>query len=355
MRWENLYVAGLGAYLPEQVYTAEQAVADGVYGAGECEANGYRAVRVAADHETGPVMAAAAGRQAVERSGLAADDFDLVVHASVGHQGQDVWTPAHYVQNEAVGGNGAALEVRQGSNSGLAAVEVAASWIAARQGGASRTESGGATAALVTTGDAFKLPYWDRWKADEQVVYGDGAGALVLSTRGGFAKVRSTASRADSSLEPLYRGEDAWTAAPFHDGKPVDLAARKRHWLTRHEGAYDEAIARINQNFGAVLQTALADADTDLAGTQWFVHANMSKTIVQWGFHGALGLDPETTVYDWGLDHAHMGGGDQIIGLNRLFETGRPKPGDLIVAAGAGIGFMWTVAVLEVLDSPQWV
>ncbi len=345
MRWESLYVAGLGAYLPEQVYTAEQAVADGVYGAGECEANGYRAVRVAADDETGPVMAAAAGKRAVERSKLTSDDFGLVVHASVGHQGQDVWTPAHYVQNETVGGSGAAFEVRQGSNSGLAAVEVAASWISARPE---------ANAALVTTGDSFKLPYWDRWKADDQVVYGDGAGAMVLSTQGGFAKVRSTASRADASLEPLYRGSDSWTEAPFYDGKPIDLAGRKRDWLTRNEGGYDEAISRINQNFGVVLQTALKDADTDLAGTQWFIHANMSKTIVEWGFHGALGLDPDSTVYDWGLDYAHMGGGDQIIGLNRLFETGRPKPGDLIVTAGAGIGFMWTVAVLEVLETPQW-
>ena len=56
MRWENLYVAGLGAYLPEQVYTAEQAVADGVYGAGECEANGYRGVRVAADDDAGDIF-----------------------------------------------------------------------------------------------------------------------------------------------------------------------------------------------------------------------------------------------------------------------------------------------------------
>ncbi|MDH6121614.1 ketoacyl-ACP synthase III family protein [Kitasatospora sp. GAS204B] len=345
MRWENLYVAGLGAYLPEQVYTAEQAVADGRYGAGECEANGYRAVRVASAEETGPVMAAAAGRTAVGRSGIASEEFRLVVHASVGHQGQDVWTPAHYVQNETVGGHGAAFEVRQGSNSGLAAAEVAASWITARPEGG---------AALVTTGDSFKLPYWDRWKADEQVVYGDGAGALVLSTRGGFAKVRSSVSRADASLEPLYRGDDAWTEAPFYDGKPADLAGRKRHWLSRNEDAYDQTIAKINENFGAVLKQALAEADTDLAGTQWFIHANMCKTIIEWGFHGALGLDPDTTVYDWGLDYAHMGGGDQIIGLNRLFETGRPKPGDLVVTAGAGIGFMWTVAVLEVLETPAW-
>jgi 3-oxoacyl-[acyl-carrier-protein] synthase-3 len=345
MRWQNLYVAGLGAYLPEQVLTAEQAVADGLYGEGEREANGYRAVRVAADGETGPMMAAAAGRQAVARSGHASEDFGLVVHASVAHPGQDIWTPAHYVQNETVGGDAATFEVKQGSNSGMAATEVAASWLTARPD---------RSAALVTVGDTFKLPYWDRWKADDQVVYGDGAGALVLSTSGGFAKVRSTASVTDATLEPLYRGSDAWTDAPFQSGKPVDLAGRKKDWLTRNEGGYDEAIARINKNFGGVLQKALEDADTELPDTQWFIHANMSKTIVDWGFHGALGLDPDHTVYDWGLDYAHMGGADQIIGLNRLFETGRTKPGDLIVTAGAGIGFMWTVAVLEVLDVPQW-
>lgn len=344
MRWNNVYVAGLGTYLPETVYTAEQAVADGVYGAAEYEANGYRAVRVAGPEETGPVMAAEAARIAVRRSGHTADDFGLVAHASISHPGQDMWTPAHFVQNEAVGGHGAALEVKQGSNSGLAALEVAASWISSRP----------EPAALVSVGDRFALPYWDRWKADDQLVYGDGAGAAVLSTRGGFLKLRSTATRADASLEPLYRGADGWTPAPFHDGKPLDLAARKAAWLARHEGGYDEAIAQINKNFGIVLQTALADADTDLAGTRWFVHANMSKAIVEWGFHGALGLDPDATTYEWGLDYAHMGGGDQLIGLHRLIEQGRPQPGDLIVAAGAGIGFMWTTAVFEVLEMPEW-
>lgn len=47
MRWDNVYVAGLGAHLPEQVETAEEAVAAGRYDAEEARANGIRAVRVA--------------------------------------------------------------------------------------------------------------------------------------------------------------------------------------------------------------------------------------------------------------------------------------------------------------------
>lgn len=345
MRWENLYVAGLGAYLPERVQTAEEAVAAGIYNAEESTANGIRAVRVAGDGESPAEMAAAAGRQAVARSGHGHEDFGLVLHACVAHQGQEMWTPVNYVQNETVGGSGAAIEIRQGSNGGLAGVELAASYLTARPS---------QTAALVTTGDAFLLPYFDRWGSDSQQVYGDGAGALVLSSRGGFARLRSTASYSDSSLEPIYRGVDGWTPAPFHDQRPVDLRSRKSDYLLRNEDAYDTVIQRMTKNVGIVLQEALDDADTNLAGTSFFVHANIAETIAQFSFYTLLGVDRSTTTYDWGQDFGHMGAGDQLIGLNHLVESGRPKPGDLVVTLGVGTGFMWTVAVLEFLDVPQW-
>ncbi|MFI5758414.1 ketoacyl-ACP synthase III family protein [Streptomyces sp. NPDC051569] len=344
MRWTNLYVAGLGAYLPEQEQTAAEAVAAGLYDAERAEANGIRAVRVAGPDEPGPVMAAAAGRDAVARSGHGHEEFGLVLHGGMGYQGQDFWTPAHYVQHETVGGRGAAIEMSQGSNGGLAGVELAASYVTSRPD---------VTAALVTTGDTFKLPYVDRWASDDQTVYGDGAGAIVLSSRAGFARVRSTASLSDASLEALYRGS-AWTRTPFESGKPVDLNSRKHEWLSRNEDAYDEAMQRIGENFNKTLQEALDDADTKLADTQWFIHANVSQMMAEWGFYQPLGLDRANTTYDWGLDYGHMGGGDHLIGLNRLFETGKPQAGDLIVAVGVGLGFMWTVMVLEVLEPPKW-
>src|SRR4051812_41302340 len=115
VRWDNLYLAGVGAYLPDQAQTAEEAIAAGRYSEAANESNGIRAVRLASDDEPGPVMAAAAGRQAVARSGHDKDEFGLVVHACVGHPGRDFWTPAHYVQDQTVGGSGAAVELRQGS------------------------------------------------------------------------------------------------------------------------------------------------------------------------------------------------------------------------------------------------
>jgi 3-oxoacyl-[acyl-carrier-protein] synthase-3 len=63
-------------------------------------------------------------------------------------------------------------------------------------------------------------------------------------------------------------------------------------------------------------------------------------------------LDPAKTTYEWGLDYGHMGNSDQFAGINHLIQTGRPKPGDKLITVGAGIGFMWTVAVLEFLELP---
>jgi 3-oxoacyl-[acyl-carrier-protein] synthase-3 len=346
MRWENVYVAGLGKYLPEQVYTAEQAVADGAYDADAAKKNGVRAVRVANDDEAGPVMAAAAGRQAIERSGHRPDDIGLVLHAYVTHQGRDLWTPAHYVQAATVGSAAsAAIEMRQGCNGAMAALELAASWITARPH---------APAALITSGDAFRLPYVDRWRSDDQTVFGDGACAMVLSTRGGFARLRATASRSEPSLEPIYRGQGPWTIAPFEDRKPVNLGGRPGEWLMQHEDAYDDALELVAENFSKTLQQALDDAETSLDRVNWFVHAHVIRPIAEWGFYRKLNLDPAITTYEWGLDYGHMGNCDQFLGINHLVETRRPKPGDLLVTVGVGIGFMWTVAVLEFLDVPNW-
>jgi 3-oxoacyl-[acyl-carrier-protein] synthase III len=344
VRWDDIYIAGVGVYLPEQEQTAEQAVAAGLYDAAAAETNGIRAVRVAGDDEPGAVMAARAGQRALEHSGLDPADVDLVLHAYVAHQGRDMWSPASFVQAETgcTSASGA-IEVRQGSNSAFAAMELAAGYLAARPS---------AKAALITSGDAFRLPYIDRWKSDDQTVFGDGASAAVLSKGGGFAKLIATSSVTEPSLEPLYRGSEPWTKAPFEDGKPVNLTARKDDWLMRHEDAYDDAIKLVGDRFSQALNQALAEADMTIKDADWVVHATLIKPLAEWGFHKLLDLDVAKTTYEWGLDYGHMGTCDQFAGLDHLVRSGRPKPGDRLVTWAAGLGFMWTVAVLEFVEPP---
>ncbi|MFE3982988.1 ketoacyl-ACP synthase III family protein [Nocardia tengchongensis] len=339
MRWNDIYLAGVGAYLPEARETALEAIASGKYTEKAHEANGIPSVRVAGDDESGPVMAAAAGREAIAMSGVAADEVDLVLHACVSHQGRDFWSPASFVQTE-TGCTAArsAIEIRQGSNGAFAGLELAASHLTAQSG---------ATAALVTAGDAFREPYINRWTSDDQTVFGDGACAALLSTTKGFARIITTVSGSEPALEPVYRGQEPWTVAPFLDQQPVDLTARKDQWLQRDEDAYDDALALISENFDKVLSQALDEADMKLQDAEWVVHATLIKPLVEWGFRKQLGLDPARTTYDWGLDLGHMGTCDQLIGLHRLVTTGVVKPGDRLVTWSAGIGFVWTAMILE--------
>ncbi|SEK59291.1 ketoacyl-ACP synthase III family protein [Streptacidiphilus jiangxiensis] len=343
MRWDSLYLAGLGACLPDRRETAAEAVAAGRYTADADAANGIRAVRVADPRTEGPaVMAASAARLAVARSGLAAEEFGLVVHAGSGHQGQDLWTPASYVQQHSVGGHAATAEVRQGSVGGLVALELAASWLVARPD---------TPAALVTAGDSFHLPYVDRWTLDDQQVFGDGAGAVVLSRSGGFARVLSTVTRADSSLEAVYRGTE-WTPAPFADGRPVSLAARKRAHFAGDEQRLRGAMATMTDRLRTVVEQALDEAGgLKTADVARVVHANLGLPVARWGLWEPLGLDPERTLHAWGRDLGHMGAADQFVGLDHLVRTEPLAAGDHVLVVGAGTGVVWSAAVLQLLAS----
>jgi 3-oxoacyl-[acyl-carrier-protein] synthase III len=80
----------------------------------------------------------------------------------------------------------------------------------------------------------------------------------------------------------------------------------------------------------------------------------VAERVVPVPTHEALGIDGTPRSTPGWLDHGHMGGGDQVIGLNRPVETGRPGTGELIVTVSTGIGLTWTVAVLEVPGPPRW-
>lgn len=339
MRWDNLYLAGVGTYLPERVETVDDAIATGRYSAEKKAMNGYHAVRVAGPDETGPVMAAIAGRQAVARSGLSNDEFGLVLHTYNGHQGLDFWAPASYVQQATIGGSAPAWEMRQVCNAFLTGIESAGAYITMRPG---------ATAALITGGDAFRLPYIDRWASHEQNVNGDGAGAVVLSTRGGFARVRATYSFGDPTLEPIARAGRTWSDTPFHDGKPVRFEA------VLPDVDMDETVEKITNGVRRSVDTVLREAEAELSDIRFFLHQQLAETIAVYGLYQLLDIDRASTTFDWGKDLGMVGTVDLILGLNHVITEREPKPGDLILLQGSGAGYSWTSIVLEFLDAPDW-
>ncbi|WP_262391696.1 ketoacyl-ACP synthase III family protein [Nocardiopsis sp. CNR-923] len=395
MRYARMYVAGTGRWLPPTV-RVEDAVRDGRCRSSDVWRTGIESVCVSED-ASGPEMAARAAREALARAGV--DHADLVLHASTYHQGHDMWAPASYVQRAALGeggspGSGAAgdiphrsvpggsvlpargsgprghagsgtgpervgrtadgsggrgtaehgpaFEVRQLSNGGLAALELAAGYLSA---------GGGRSTALLTTGDRFCPPGFDRWVTDPGTIYGDGGTALVLSNRRGFARLISLVTASDPGLEGMQRGRRPFGAAPLEHGTPVDVDAARRGFVADH--GLDAVLERIDAGQEAALDRALSEADLKIEDVARFVLPNLGLARMRAHFLHRFEIDPERTTWEWGRRIGHLGAGDQFAGLHHLVASGGLLPGERCVLVGVGAGFTWSVAVVELLHRPE--
>ncbi|MFF8589427.1 ketoacyl-ACP synthase III family protein [Streptomyces althioticus] len=341
MRLEDVYIRGTSTRLP-----ARLAVADAV-AAGKCPprvaaATGMESVAYSPD-ESAAEMAAAAARTVLQRAGTGGGDVGLLLHADTYHQGQDLWPVASYIQRETLGNTCQAIEIRQMSNGGLAAVDLAAAYLTAGHGHGD---------ALITTADRFCAPGIDRWNTDPGTPYADGATSLVLSRRGGFARLVSLALHADSDLEPLHRGEDPFTTAPFGHRMPVDFEAAKKSFVGRTGISY--AITRAHQGQQTVIKQALAEAGSELAEADWVVLPHFGKRRLTSIYYQPFGIEPARTTWEFSRTVGHLGAGDQFAGLDHLLVSGKAAPGDRCVLVSVGAGYSWGCAVLDILQRPAW-
>ncbi len=247
MKINELFIAGVGSYLPPAV-SVKEAVASGRYSPKEAEETQMESVLVSGD-ETSPDMAVHAARVALERSGHQPKDIGLLLHASIYFQGLEIYPTASYIHNAALGNHSAlALEVKGVSNGGMSSMELAAAYLMA---------SSELTAAMITTADKFCPPVIDRWGGDTGMLMADGATALILSRRKGFARLLSIATTSDPSLEKLHRGNAPF--APYSDdSKSTSVVDRKRAYIA--DVGLGSMVGRFGAGLNGSIDRALSDA-----------------------------------------------------------------------------------------------
>ncbi|MEO3977549.1 ketoacyl-ACP synthase III family protein [Streptomyces sp. CAU 1734] len=339
MRWESVYVAGTGAWLPEPV-SARAAVEAGEYDPEQYEADGLLSVAVADDEVAPPDMAVHAATTALKRSGLDPATVRLLLHNYVWFQGQTMWPVASYIADHAVHTGVPAFEVKQECAAAISSLDLAARHLAGESGEA---------AAVITTADRFAPPLIHRWSAEAGLVYGDGGTALVLSNQGGFARVLSTAIRSDNRMEALARGAGP---TPLPTQEPYDHAARFAHYM-RAQGNIREATERLIAMVVGAVDDALAEAGTERSDLAWAVIPTGGRSKMQWQAEQLLGVPAERTTWEFGRRAGHLGAGDQFAALNDLAEKGSLRPGDRVLMLSAGPGTA-SAAVLEITATPEW-
>ncbi|MFJ7779777.1 ketoacyl-ACP synthase III family protein [Streptomyces yangpuensis] len=344
MRWDDIYLAGTGAWLPTGHVTARQAVADGDYSPEEAERSEQLHLIVAPPDASTPGMAAAAATQALRRAARTPGEVDVLLYSVLKHNGINVANPTSYVQREVGSAAAFAAEVRAGSNGGLAALELACDRLAARAD---------ANLALVTCADIWGPPHFDRWRADSGLVFGDGGSAVAVSTRGGFARLRSLVTTQDPELEGLHRGNDGF--GDFRNGAdhPIDLFQRAQAFLERMPK--EELWKRGAVGLHAAVARATDEAGITLEAADHVVLPHFGSQLLRRQVLQPVGLsDFSRTTWEFARRVGHLGAGDQFAGLNHLAESGTLRPGQHIVVIGVGGGFNWSCAVLEVLATPAW-
>jgi 3-oxoacyl-[acyl-carrier-protein] synthase-3 len=312
-------VAGTGSALPaRRVDNAELAEKVDTSDEWIIERTGIRSRYIAGEGETTASLATEAARRALENAGIPASEIDLIVLATATPD-QTFPSSATKVQ-AALGINDCiAFDVHAVCTGFLYAVSVADAMLRA---GSGRT-------ALVIGAETFSriLDWEDRTTC---VLFGDGAGALVLRAEEGERGILTTKLHADGRHNDLL----------FVDGGPSTTGTVGKLRMRGRE-VFRHAVLNLADVMREVLgATGLTAEDVD-----WVVPHQANARILD-ATAKKLGLPSEKVVVT--VDrHANTSAASVPLALDAAVKDGRIKRGDIVVLEAMGGGFTWGAAVLR--------
>ena len=312
-------IKGTGSALPaRRVDNAELAKQVDTTDEWIVERTGIRSRYIAAEGETTATLAADACRRALEAAGVDAAEVGLIVLATAT---PDQTFPASATKVQAMLGipDCIAFDVAAVCSGFLYALSVADAMI----------RSGGAKTALVIGSETFSriLDWEDRTTC---VLFGDGAGAILLQAEDGEAGILATKLHADGRHNELL----------YVDGGPSTTGTVGKLRMKGRE-VFRHAVT----NLANVLTEVLADTGLTPADIDWVVPHQANARILD-ATARKLGLPPEKVIVT--VDrHANTSAASVPLALDVAVRDGRIKRGDLLVLEAMGGGFTWGAAAVR--------
>lgn len=311
-------VTGVGSYLPEQVVTnADLAQIVDTSDEWIVERTGIRQRHKARDDQPTSDLAVEASNRALTDAGRTAADVDLIVVATTT---PDMTFPsvASIVQRKLGVPTCIAFDVQAVCSGFVYALSVADGFVA----------RGMAKCALVIGAEEMtRLMDWtDRSTC---VLFGDGAGAVVVEPREGAG------TKADKGLLGFaLRCDGSKTDLLYVDGGPATTGS-VGHLRMAGNQVFRHAVVNIAEAI-----TACCDASgIEIADVDWFVPHQANQRIIK-GVGDRLGLD-ESKVISTVATHANTSAASIPLALDAAIQDGRIKRGDLVLAEAMGGGLTW--------------
>ena len=316
-------LVGTGSALPKRaVSNAELAQTVDTSDEWIVERTGIRNRHIAGEGETTSTLATEAARNALAAAGLVPADIGLIVLATAT---PDQTFPATATQvQHALGCNGGvAFDVAAVCSGFLYALGVADSLL----------RTGMAQRALVIGAETFsRILDWD--DRTTCVLFGDGAGAVVL-------EARDVADDGPGILATRLHADGAHNGLLYVDGGPSSTGT-VGHVRMKGPEVFRHAVVNLAQ----VLREVLADQGLTCADIDWVVPHQANQRILD-ATARKLGLPPEKVVVT--VDrHANTSAASVPLALDTAVRDGRIKPGDLVMLEAMGGGFTWGASLLRV-------
>ncbi|QRM54956.1 beta-ketoacyl-ACP synthase III [Sinorhizobium sp. BG8] len=317
-------VRGFGAALPKRVLTNGE-LEKMVDTSDEwiVQRTGIRQRHIAGEGETTASLGEGAARAALEKAGLSAADIDLIIVAT---STPDNTFPATAVniQNRLGMHHGFAFDVQAVCSGFVYAVATADAYI----------RGGLAKRALVIGAETFSriLDWTDRTTC---VLFGDGAGAIVLEAQEGEG---TTADR--GVLTAQLRSDGAHRDKLYVDGGPSSTGT-VGHLRMEGREVFKHAVGMITDVIVAAFEATGTTADD----IDWMVPHQANKRIID-GSAKKLGIPLDKVVVTVDL-HGNTSAASIPLAIAAAAGDGRIKEGDLVLLEAMGGGFTWGAVLLR--------
>jgi 3-oxoacyl-[acyl-carrier-protein] synthase-3 len=317
-------VRGTGAALPRRIM--KNADFEGMVETSDewiVQRTGIRQRHIASDDETTASLGEAAARAALADAGLTPDDIDLVLVAT---STPDNTFPATAVdiQNRLGMRHGFAFDMQAVCSGFVYAVATADVYI---RGGMARR-------VLVIGSETFSriLDWSDRSTC---VLFGDGAGALVLEGTQGEGTVADR-----GVLTASLRSDGAHKDKLYVDGGP-STTGTVGHLRMEGREVFKHAVGMITD----VIEATFGEAGITAGDLDWFVPHQANKRIIDASAR-KLGIAEHKVVVTVDL-HGNTSAASVPLALSIAAHDGRIKRGDLVLLEAMGGGFTWGAVLVR--------
>jgi 3-oxoacyl-[acyl-carrier-protein] synthase III len=311
-------VRGFGASLParavsnreleSQVETSDEWI---------IQRTGIRQRYIAGESETTVSLGEAAARAAIEKAGLQPTDIDLIILAT-STPNNTFPASAVEIQNRLGIHHGVAFDIQAVCSGFVFAVATADAYI----------RGGLAKRALVIGAETFSrlLDWEDRTTC---VLFGDGAGAIVLEAAEGTGDVSDR-----GVLTAHLRSDGAHKDKLYVDGGP-STTGTVGHLRMQGREVFKFAVGMITD----VIVAAFDATGLSIDQLDWLVPHQANIRIIE-GSAKKLGIPMEKVVVTVG-EHGNTSAASIPLALATAAGDGRIKPGQLVLLEALGGGFTW--------------